>query len=237
MARFIYFIPGLDRQPLDSDLDKAGLSHLIGTWKDYVGSTGPTDKGGAIIGGFYKVQNGVLIGYYKERQTWQEFNDGKFWIGYQNDSKPKSEDLEKEDMLIGYEASLADGNKWMIPVARRFESGCVLPQSLFLDGAGVLRGEILDKFVIFSKQAEDIFDDFACDMEKEKDYKAKVDTLGYMFKIATEALSINYYVSKWEISILRLLTTENSSRINLLIIDFPSLKSIADAEKELKKKV
>jgi len=237
MARFIYFIPGLDHTPSDIDLENVGLGHLKNNWSEYVGSTGPTNKGGAIFGGSCKVQNGVLIGYYKDTQEWTEYNDGKFWIGYQKDYKPKPENLEKENVLIGYEVLLGDGNKWMIPIARRFESGCILPQSVFLDGAGVLKGEILEEFIVFSKQAEDIFDDFISEMEPDKKFKAKVNTVGYMFEIAVEAISLNYNISKWEISLLRLLTTENSTRINLSIIDFPSLQSIAEAERQLKKKV
>jgi len=237
MSRFIYFIPGLDHSPSNIELEDIGLNHLKNNWTDYVGSSGPTNAGGAILGGSCKVQNGVLIGYYKDNQEWTECNDGKFWIGYQKDFRPNPEDLEKENILIGYEIVLGDGNKWMIPIARRFESGCILPQSIFLDGAGVLKGEILEEYIIFSKQAEDIFNDFVSNMEPDKEFKAKVDTVGYMFEIAVEAISLNYNVSKWEISLLRLLTTDNSSRINLSIIDFPSLKSISDAEKQLKKKV
>jgi len=236
MARFIYFIPGLDRQPIDKDLQEIGLQHLANNWDDYVGSSGPTNKSGAIIGGACKVQNGVMIGYYKDRQTWYECNSGKFWIGYQNDCKPGPGDLKRINQLDGHEVELGDKNEWLIPVARRFDSGCVLPKAIFLDGAGILTGKILDEYVSFSKQAEEIFNDLCATLDKDEDYKYKVNTFGYMFDIALEALEINYNISKWEMSILKLLTTKNANKINLAIIDFDIMKVMADAEETLKKK-
>jgi len=236
MAKFIYFIPGLDHTPSNDNLKDVGLDHLIDNWQDYVGSSGPTNNGGAIIGGFSKAQNGVMIGYYKDRQTWEEYNSGKFWIGYQKEFKPKPEDLKKENQLEGYEVELGDKNKWLIPVARRFDSGCMLPKSIFLDGAGVISGKILDEYVYFSKQAEEIFNDLCASLRKDKEYDYKVNTFEYMFQIATESLRINYNISKWEMSLLKLLTTENANKINLAIIDFESMKMMAEAEESLKKK-
>lgn len=236
MARFIYFIPGPKEPPSDERLQEVGLGHLVGNNNGHVGSSGPTNNGGAIIGGACNVENGVMIGYYKDRQTWEECNNGKFWIGYQNDFKPGPEDLKRMNQLEGHEVELGDKNEWLIPVARRFDAGCVLPKSIYLDGAGLITGTTLDEYISYSKKAEDIFNDLCATLDKVKNYEYKVNTYGYMFEIALEALNINYNISKWEMSILKLLNTKISNNINLAIVDFNTMKVMAEAEAVLKKK-
>ncbi len=237
MSRFLYFIPKVKLQPTPLELEGVGLEHLINKWQDYVGSTGPTGEGGAIVGGYYKTKNGVQIGYYPKKQTWTECNNGKFWIGYQTEFKPTAKDLQKDDQLEGHLVVMADKNEWLVPVARRFDSGDVLPQSLYLDGGGNLKGEILQEFIHFSKSAEDVFNDLCVGLEGGPDEDYRVSTYPKMFEIASEALSINYHISKWEVSLLRLLTTENATKINLAIIDFTSMKVLAESEELIKKKV
>lgn len=252
MSGFLYFIPKLQSASKE-DISKAGLYPTFGSSSFGFRSTslGPNKQSGAII--VIKSSNPEAktpqVGYFPEKQDWQENiplsppskgelkGDVKFWIGKEKENPPKPVDLQRKELVDGHLTKLEDGNDWLIPAARIFPQGTTLPQSLILGPNGELVQEILPKFAQLGKKAEELWLEF----QRENGMLSKENTsepigLKARWDIAISALAVNYKIGQDEVSFLRLLTTENLTRILAAIIDIPVLISVMKASKEAFKK-
>jgi hypothetical protein len=120
---------------------------------------------------------------------------GRYWLGVDKARRPRPSDLRRKKLRDGKEIELADGNKWMIPVARQ------LPHVL---GIGVRR--IRDDYKAFYERA-----------------LAALQWLNYsgeslvwrcseqaMYTLTCAALSVNYRLTEDMCSLLGLVDTENA---------------------------
>lgn len=227
MSGLLYFIQGVDTGS-DEAIKKAGLEEVFGTdSRDFRGaSSGPGTLGGVIVAVSQRNQDipKQRIGYYPEDQTWQEVEKGKYWIGMNNTRPLLPEGIERTEQIDGHWVELNDGNKWLIPVARKFDQGTVLPRALILGPEGELVAEILPKYVQFWKKVEKVYNNFIDAMKKDDSDDALTVQEGW--DIAVEAMQYNYAINKWGISFRRLLTTENVKAILEAIVDIPTLLEV-----------
>ncbi len=152
--------------------------------------------------------------------------------------------------LVGHGMKLADDNMWAIPVARHFVSGTPLPRNLMLGTSGEVVEEIVPKFIEYSKRGEDIFHDLCLEadwdewgeevgMDREKG--KRLSTYKQQMEAIATGLGLNYQMGIWEMSVLRLITTQNIRMVLFIIIDFPNhqetfLHALDNPQKKKKKR-
>lgn len=162
-----------------------------------------------------------------DEQTWKKGINGKYHIGFYNGSPPTERILQRKKQLAGHEVELADGNKWLVPVARIITGKSALPQSLILGKNGEVFTEALPKYTQFSSKVEKLWEDFSSEIEGEK--KQPKLTFKEQLQLAVEALAFNYRVGMDEVNILKLFTTQNFGEVLAAIIDIPTLMKAEDA--------
>jgi len=233
MAGFIYYLPGKDAVT-DDILKDAGLEYLtrIVAGQRPVLANGPDGEKGIAFTVDVKMPLGgskPKLGVYPKKQTWRECNKGKFWLGMENENMPQPKDLLRAPQLQGYYLDLGDANAWLIPVARHFVQGSPLPRDLMLGVGGEVMETVMGKYIPFSKRSEDIYHDLL--LEENLDELAEEGgilelgpnrrmTIQNHFEIVSEAMGFNYTISKWEISALCLLNSQNIKIACMVIIDF-----------------
>lgn len=240
MAGQLYFISKA-QSISDEDINKAGLRPVFGkaSFSFRPTNSGPGKQSGSIvvITPAHPEAKTPQVGYFPAQQDWQEADKGKFWVGKEKDNPPRPIDLQRTELIDGHYTKLEDGQDWLVPVARVFPQGTMLPQSLILGPNGELVKEILPRYAKLGQRAEKVWLEFKRQMGTltEGETSESMD-LKTQWDIAIEALSINYRLGPWEVSFLNLLTTENISRILSALVDIPSLVKVAKAQQEALKK-
>lgn len=227
MSTFLYYIPHVVTVSAD-DVKRVGITALdklesVG-WCSV--ERGPDGNPGCVFACQPDTDAGELprIGFYPASQAWSPANAGSFWLGYEPARKPRPADLQRAEFIGGHVAELDDGNAWTVPLARAFGSGVSLPQALVLGPNGELIAEALPKFARLGATAERVFTAFLDDGEDL--------TVAECWDIAVIALAQNYRLSKWEVSALRLLTTDNVQTVLGHLIDLPAIIERAKAQKK-----
>jgi hypothetical protein len=215
-----YYIPGRQGATLDV-LRDLGLGHAFeeATPKGRLAGRGPDDGEGLFIA----PTDGRGLSRARTDLAWQKAPGQTWWIGTNGSGDPKA--LARDEQIDGHLVKLGDGNEWLVPVARSFARGSVLPESLVLGDDGVSWvGEPLERFVAISAKAESVELAFRGDLPEDA---VPLDMLQEGAQIVTEALALNYRVSALEVSALRLLTGPIIARALWAFIDGPTLESVA----------
>ena len=242
MAGFLYFLPGATGAGPDA-IEAAGLTDVLsGASHPTRGVTGAGPSGGpGIITVPHPTGTGAApqIGFYSDKQEWQEAPGGKYWIGREIAEPVTPADLARPEMIGGHLVELGDGNKWLIPVARAFPHGIVLPQTLRLGPDGELVGETLPKYAAFSTRAEMIWDEWKAQMaalEAGEDREPGI-TVTQQWEFAVDAIAINYRINAVGASMLGIINTAVLPTVLQAVIDVPTLVQAAAemAEAEAKK--
>ncbi len=117
MAGFLYFLPGQNRGIKIADLQAAGLGYAFErrmSPREVLGG-GPDGNPGVVVADPESVPD---IGYYADRQTWRKIPGSRNWLGYLTHNRPTPADLQRDQVLDGHWITLADGNEWLVPIAR-----------------------------------------------------------------------------------------------------------------------
>lgn len=216
MAGLLVYIPG---QPAVSLADLEGLDVVHSTAFEFVPvGAGPDGQSGVVCTFKPECQDGVRprTAYKPQEQAWKKCAKGSFWLGYEKANPPTPQDLERRNIIKGYEAtmpSLFGTHEWMCPTAK------VLPSYLGLDDEGEYEWIIFPEYLDVSKMADRVFREH----EGEDDDLEAVVPEQEKFEIAMKCLSLNYRVGWWELTVLGLMTTENQARILFALMDGPSL--------------
>ena len=245
MSDLLYFIEKENGVISRDDLVKAGLNGPIDPARAMLPGRGVTSGPNGMNGAIFNFRpedpmaQSSMVGYWPERQTWYKANKGRYWIGFENENPVRPQDLARENILPGHYIYLEDGNPWLIPVARHFAEGCALPKSIFLNDVGELTEDTLPKYFELSRFAERIFENFCTNTgivdETLMGYGYTGDgfeenpadiTFVDLIEWCSKALSLNYRISKWEVSALRLFSTESARLTARAIIDWPRIEKI-----------
>lgn len=222
MGVMLYFLPDV-RVVDEAEMAKRGLDALRGAALTHIGvSAGPGGKRGLIAAA--EVADATRVGYYPDAQRWRPVANEAYWQGFYRDDPPGPADLARSEQIGGHTVTLADGNDWLVPVARSFPAGTRLPRALVLGPDGQLVMEALPRYAEISADAERVFAAFI-----EQD-----ESLSYqdLWDIAARALAINYRLGPWELSALRLLDTNNVQDVLSALIDMPSILEAMEAKKK-----
>jgi len=167
----------------------------------------------------------------ESEQVW--FCGDGYAVGYWKNRRPAPQDLERAEPIPGYEADLADGNGWTIPLVRLATGGSMLPRVMKRNRDGQIEYQALSKYQGICTAADEVYDlleSMLAGGEKDREVEQERH-----FSIAEQALQINYHVGPAEIAVLELLTTTNVSRVTGLLADLPGLLNIQEALLNAKK--
>lgn len=153
MAGFLYFFPD-HPGPISREMaEAAGLGYAF---------DGPPHEGRGVQAGPGGRPGTVTadrslplerLGYYPDRQVWRRVPGMALWVGHDRDDPPGPEDLVRPGAdRDGYAVPLADGRRWIVPLARTAsdaEGGvmaCCLPRRMELDEEGrLVPGEVVGR--------------------------------------------------------------------------------------------
>lgn len=216
MSGFLYFIRDLVTKPNENDLKLLGSDLVVGPISAV--SCGPGGHSGMIFTINGRGSNIGGVGYFADKQTWFEFDNGRLWIGYYTNNKPKALDFAKVEQLPGHYVELGDGSAWLCPIARRFQEGSVLPATIMINSSGEYKLVTVDKYLPLQKDADRVNGIFH-ETEKFEDMNMQE-----LYEIATRCLQMNYNISRLEVTVLRLITTVNVFEIVKSLLDVQSLE-------------
>lgn len=241
MSGLLYYIEGVKSSPLEKDLNECGLDgqKVMGFGFTEIFLDGTK---GSIFTLKGKCSDDIKIGFYHDEQTWTNIpkydgTKGRLWIGYYKDNKPTPKNFLRKDYIDGYYLELGDGKEWIIPIARRFQKGCLLPKGTMMLVADRLDEFVIEKYLPLQKIAEQLFVHFGLDEDKEfrKDDGFLCDNISF-YKTCSEVLATNYNLDYREIGVLKLFTTENTIDILKLVVDMPYIDRLVANLKSAEKK-
>jgi hypothetical protein len=199
---FLYFLPGKSAGD-KLDLDALGLSHARAPGEPTKApvTKGPDDGPGLLL---------VFAGdhaprYVAAEQTWRKAPGGGHWVGVFNAHKPGPEDLAREQVIGGEAIRMLDGADWVIPICQSPVRGRpTVPRQLDLDDQGQWVRRVLPKYARVCEDAERVFHHWL-----GENWVADVPPVSLSedegWRIAADALAVNYRVSPLEIAMLRTL--------------------------------
>lgn len=240
MAQLLYFVA--DRNAVsDTVLEGFGLRpRLEGAIEQGATSGGPSGGKGVL---FARDDSGspsrVKLGYRPKTQRWIEdpLHPGKVWVGMETGNRPGPNDLVRKAPRFGHKTRLADGNEWVLPVARFMGGGSPFPSSFVFEAGGAIGTRIAPDFEPLASDAQRLFDyllrifsDWKAD-ETEGDAEVEavetdpdaVVSPEEMFGMLCRFLALNYQVSTVEVVLLDLFRFGELIDPVLAVLDFPTV--------------
>ena len=230
MSSVLYFVPNRTAITLD-DARGLGLGYAFEQKPDArkVIGAGPDGQPGVVFADESRVER---LGYHKDDQTWMKIPGSDAWAGYETKSPPGPEGLARTKMLAGHFVKLADGNQWLVPIARSIEPGadslvyhCPLPRTIGLaDDGSWSHDEVRPVYAELWSIAERWWDSVTQAGIGEVD--GSTDTVEVAFDFdgvvdaALLALSTNYRVGRTEAAMLALFDDRNVGDVLNAVIDW-----------------
>ena len=211
MTAFLYFAPG-HTKPVTLDCVRAlGLGYAFTESPASSDVSGRTPTGGQ---GWLFTSAKTVLAHREEKQTWRKIPGSDCWAGYWNDSVPWPGGLAKSEQIDGVPVNLGDGNKWLIPRLRMFagEDGfqTALPMIADLNDAGEwVAAETTADCESLNKIGDRLYEAMVISLASEDESIRPLIT-SEALDITCELLAANYHVSKIEVAMLRLLTTDDT---------------------------
>jgi hypothetical protein len=140
MPGFLYFLPAAKTSDIPANLKRWGLSYLL----DGEGSIHPGRQAsvagvhGLVIGckanwSIEEVKAGDHIEWAKFPKPFAEIPPMLGWVKDQPMPGPGPDDLARVKQISGELHTLADGNRWLLPIAKQYTGQSNLPMSFGLD--------------------------------------------------------------------------------------------------------
>lgn len=226
MAGFIYYLPhSLDLKPEAwQERRRAVIGGLPCARR---GCSGPDDATGLLL--VPQVAAPPRCRYDPPSQTWRKAPGG-WWLGWQTDTPPGPDDVIRADAVrINHPVELADGNEWLVPVARLVSGDTGLPQVLDLTEDGTLQPIPDERYRPILDAAEQLWSRImdalgqVSDEDADEDGGIEIDVQADR-RLAVDALTINYHLGVEEIGLLRLLGTESANEVIGALVDAPGMR-------------
>lgn len=238
MPGFVYYLPTTDRTQCNIEaLRECGLAYAFEDRSlQSLVMRGPDGQQGHVVGDPRLVQENA-IGYFESRQRWLKIPEGlpgssaKAWVGYSTDCPLRPEDLKRETQLHGHWVRLADGQKWLVPIARKSMPTdeqplryCVaLPHVAGIDDQGQwTTGNVLARYAPLWQVAMTFWTAMLSANFTEEDQATL--QFGDSLDAATLALCANYRIGKVEATLLGLFTLEHAVTVLQALVDWPTAR-------------
>jgi hypothetical protein len=219
MRGLIYYLPGR-RQANREDLVAAGLGYALereGGPSCAACEKGPDGAAGCVfslpgLDGQAPGVQAIAAGVH-----WQRIPGSAAWVGFNSEAPPGPADLVRRKSLDGHRVELADGQQWLVPVARAVDGSSRLPQRLSWDGRTWAPGDVLPRYAELFAAACRAWDSiFGAAMDGEA-----ITLLTEEADVAALALACNYRIGPAEISLLGLFDTDSQAEVIKALLDWP----------------
>lgn len=232
MSGFLYFLPSAAQGNISyDDLKRYGISHIVDSPKDSLihrGCMGPENIQGVIVGAEDRWDFGQVK--MNDQLTWKRFPkvvgpDGLTpWLGwYEAEGMPTPIELARLNQIPGEHLTLADGNDWLVPVARDIE-GCKLPVAFDLDDetGEWVRSKVRREYAAIWKHASDYYTAYivAAMAAREKGETVVSFNIEDGESLVVDALAVNYRVSARELASLGVLSTGIVQKVANILCDW-----------------
>jgi len=233
MGHFLYYIPNVPAAS-EKDLAEAGAAH-VGPVKIGQIDRGPDGNAGILLA---NAAANVRLRVDAENTRWIAPAAGrKFAIGYRPDDPPGPEELLRDDAIGGRPVRLADGNEWIVPVARfasampTTELGVVYGVTDGGEPTSTIAAAQAELWDMAGELMEMLFAEAALAEEQKNNADAKMGdeamTPERGIEIATAALAANYRVTEIEVRALEILSAAGVAEIHRTLIDLEGYVKLA----------
>jgi hypothetical protein len=242
MASLLYFVPNRQTGLSAEELRAIGLGHALdGSVHQQTVSAGPGGNGGVVLADGQHCDP-ARVRYVPAEQDWVETPFGS--LGRWKSDAIGPADLIRDKPLNGHFVELADGKKWLCPVARTHgtEAGAVcwyhsLPRSVSMGTNRKWKpGTVVPRYRRLWEICQAWWDVRAASAVTAQTAELG-DTIRFDFdglhESAVECLATNYRLGPDEISVLGLFDSGSARAILDALIDMPALIALTE---ELEKK-
>ena len=140
------------------------------------------------------------------------------------------DDFARDETVAGYPVALADGNEWVIPLARVFPAGTALPERMTFGVDGAVVREVLPRYIGLSRFAEEVYAQL---IDADGDDVSRPEP--EVTAAAVRALGVNYRLGFREVMALGLLTTGNRTAIVHALVDARAMEVFLELSADQKK--
>ena len=224
MSGLIYYIRGALNKPSEDLMLASGLiGETVADWvpchRFIDGSSGTT------FSLYGKFKGKFRVHFENSVQVWQDIPNTPLSIGYNIDQPPQADDFLKQEIISGRRLLMGNGQEFLIPIARRFTTGCLLPFDMGMLCEGKFIKTTMEKYLDLQKLAEKLAVWYGMIQGQEKD-REFFNTDEKVFNVACKILSTNYHLSKAEITILKIVNSSNALSVLENVIDVPYLEEL-----------
>lgn len=232
----LYYVPGEKRgmATKPDQLAAAGIAYAFEKTPTATEvTTGPAGREGVVL---VADATDVRAGYYPHEQEWRKVPGSDSWVGRELDKPINPVSLARKQQFTGHLVTLADGQAWIVPVARSawerdgelVGAGCALPRVTTVDDEGNwIVGDVRQEYATLWAVAERVWDQMTSQIaalqgESDEDVTVRIDFAG-LNDAALLALATNYRVGKAEVAMLELFDTDCVIQILRALVDMPTV--------------
>lgn len=239
MAHYLLFFDKCTsgRQALLVDAGLASLCDRQPHWFDV--PNGPDGKAGVAC--TWSIRGAqILADYSTEDVRWDPSPCGTYWVGVHERKPITPTDLERDKMVDGASALLADGNQWIVPVPRlmphRFGMSTTTGQwERIIAREHKDYADLVTKYALqFFNEVDklDLFKQLNPNTELPSDWKTEITIVDGIL-LVVRALEINYRLNDVLISTLGLLDDASMERVVCAAIELPLYREVEAQKKTL----
>lgn len=222
---FYYYVPGR-KTVREADVAELQLGHAASGGPTFAATTRGPDGGAGVVFS-WGAENLALAGH--ESVRWTKHSTLELWAGVRGVPSPTQ--FARKEQYDGHWVTFADGQRWLVPVARALSGASPLPKRVEWDGASWVAGDVLPRYRDLFSHAVRVWDMVRATVE---DGNSGEFTLDDQCMIAALALAVNYRVGPLEITALGLFDSRAEGLAVLAMVDWPSVaqlkKSLASEE-------
>ena len=187
----------------------------------HLDGSGPAGNGGSVLAVWPRGESLDLVGYFPERQTWQQVRE-QIWVGWNGPGPVKPEALDNGNPwgIDGIITRLADGQEWVVPEIRR-PTGHSLPTDCYRDVHGKLVTPLKPAFKELWDESGFFFDLFwSVFVEGQTDQKLPLERgLAFLGKV----LALRYRFCDYTQDALRVIDGANLEQLIGITIGWPAM--------------
>lgn len=221
---FLYYLSERRNIPSLDELKTVGLGYAFDRQPEAAGVQGGPDGGSGMVL-CQAPDTTVRVGYYPDDQQWIHVAETpagpphEYWIGFAPDAPPTPAGLARMKQLAGHMIPMGDGHEWRIPTA------ILLPKAyVFTPGAGwsCTLDEVYSWLWAEAERVQKAYAEAAAGVKQGETFIVRVDPEDVA--LAARLLALNYRVSEFELSALRVLTSDVVPAVMGALLDEPTLK-------------